>query len=134
MQFCKGERKDNVAVEYLKRFKGEEGVLFRGAVQVDQVLLDPVTAEVAILLLDVLNGLLEIEPLCSCLASNCMSSIRSQRASASSANCSPSGECLHSRRSSRKGLFANVLSPWSFTCFCAGCPGRQRLARIIGSL
>jgi hypothetical protein len=56
MQLCKGERKDNVAVEYLKRFKGEEGVLFRGAVQVDQVLLDPVTAEVAILLLDVLTA------------------------------------------------------------------------------
>ena len=35
---------------------------------------------------------------------NAGSSIRSQRASVSSANCSPSGECLRSRRSSRKGL------------------------------
>ena len=33
VQFRKGERKDDVAVEYLKKFKGEEGVLFIGKAQ-----------------------------------------------------------------------------------------------------
>jgi hypothetical protein len=33
VQFRKGERKDNVAAEYLKKFKGEEGVLFIGKAQ-----------------------------------------------------------------------------------------------------
>jgi hypothetical protein len=33
VQFRKGERKDDVAAEYLKKFKGEEGVLFIGKVQ-----------------------------------------------------------------------------------------------------
>ena len=33
VQFRKGERKDDVAAEYLKKFKGEEGVLFIGKAQ-----------------------------------------------------------------------------------------------------
>src|SRR5262245_56835354 len=33
VRFRKGERKDDVAVEYLKKFKGEEGVLFIGKAQ-----------------------------------------------------------------------------------------------------
>lgn len=42
------------------------GVVFWSVVHVnpvDQVFLDPVTAEVGILLVDVLNGLIEVEPL-----------------------------------------------------------------------
>jgi hypothetical protein len=33
VQFRKGERKDDVAAEYLKKFRGEEGVLFIGKAQ-----------------------------------------------------------------------------------------------------
>jgi hypothetical protein len=33
VQFRKGERKDDVTAEYLKKFKGEEGVLFIGKTQ-----------------------------------------------------------------------------------------------------
>jgi hypothetical protein len=33
VQFRKGEREDDVAAEYLKKFKGEEGVLFIGKAQ-----------------------------------------------------------------------------------------------------
>jgi DNA invertase Pin-like site-specific DNA recombinase len=49
-------------------------------------------------------------------ASSCTSSITSQRVSENSANCSPSGECRHARRSSKKRLPAKILS-----CGCCGC-------------
>lgn len=86
------------------------------SIQSDQIFLDPVTTEIGVLLLDVLGGLVEVEPFSTrpdkfaLLGSSCTFSIRSQRASASSTNCSPLGECLHSRRSSRKGSLAKILS------------------------
>src|ERR1700733_9238432 len=44
------------------------------------------------------------------LASSCTSSMISQRVSENSPNCSPSGECRHARRSSKKGLPTKMLS------------------------